>query len=292
MEQNIDLQELTTNNDTLAHNYNSKVFHSISEKDSYVIQNTDKIKRKYILLILSCIKYIYKANKQWKLWVKDFMVYCKENNIDMECFYILGTNTPEWFTQNNKEYVFYHELQSLQSLHVNTPDDYISLPKKVIKAYQAIHETYEYEYIFKVDDDQVLTNFKMFSIITNTLDKVYHKKEMDEKQESHIKNYNYVFDYGGQIVEVKQPYLSMSHLLHPEMPKHLPVYATTYCSGPFYFLSSQAVNYLLKYKKKEIENEYFEDYAIGYHLHEFYKKTIMNINRSKHFRELKNDECV
>ena len=45
-------------------------------------------------------------------------------------------------------------------------------------------------------------------------------------------------------------------------------------------------------KKKEIEKEYFEDYAVGYHLHEFYKKTIMNIDRSKYFRELKDEECV
>jgi hypothetical protein len=283
MEQNIDLQESIINKDTSTHNYNSKVFlsnvelHSCESTSSAI---TDKIKRKYILLILSCFKYTYKAEKQKELWVEDFMVYCKHNNIDMEYFYVLGTNT---VTKHNKEYEFWHHSRSL---HVNAADDYISLPKKVIKAYQAIHDTYEYEYIFKVDDDQLLTNFKLFSVITNTLDKVYHRKEKDEEQ----KNYNYVFDYGGQIVEVKQPYLSMSHLLHPEMPKHLPVYTTTYCSGPFYFLSRQAVNYLLKYKKKDIENEYFEDYAVGYHLHDFYKKTIMNIDRSKYFREIKDEE--
>jgi hypothetical protein len=291
MEQNIELQESFIDKDTPTHNYNSKVFLSNVELDSYESEKGDsnKIKRKYILLILSCFKYTYKAEKQKELWVEDFLVYCKHNNIDMEYFYVLGTNTPEWFTKHNKEYEFYH---GSRSLHVNTPDDYISLPKKVIKAYKAIHDTYEYEYIFKVDDDQVLTNFKLFSVITNAVCKVYHKKEKDEKQESHIKNYNYVFDYGGQIVEVKQPYLSKSYLLHPEMPKHLPVYATTYCSGPFYFLSREGINYLLKYKKKEIEKEYFEDYAIGYHLHEFYKKTIMNIDRSKYFRELKDEECV
>ena len=32
-------------------------------------------------------------------------------------------------------------------LYVKTNDDYVSLPKKVIAAYEAIHETYIYKYI-------------------------------------------------------------------------------------------------------------------------------------------------
>jgi hypothetical protein len=272
-------------------NYNSKVFcvnTNISACSSEVTGY--KRKCKYILLIISCYKYSYKIHKQKELWLDNFMEYCRKNDIDMEYFVVLGE--PE-ASNSEIDYTFHYYSHILQ---VNIKDDYISLPKKVVKAYQAVNETYEYQHIFKMDDDQVLLNFKLFDVITGTLDRVWNKKENEVycvgKDPSSVKHYSFMYDYGGQIVDVKQSYLSNSHLLHPEMPKFLPVYATTYCSGPFYFLSCQAVSYLLKYKRTEIESEYFEDYAIGFHLHSFFKKNIMNIDRSKYFRELKDKECV
>jgi hypothetical protein len=142
-------------------------------------------------------------------------------------------------------------------------DDYNSLPKKVIAAYDAVNKTFKYDYIFKTDDDQILVNNKYFDMITGLL-KVKQPK-------SH---------YGGYIVDVKQPYLSEYHRIHPELPQRLPLYITKYCSGRFYFLSSEAIQDILS-KRERVEREFLEDYAIGFNLNQRYKQDILLIARQE-----------
>jgi hypothetical protein len=91
--------------------------------------------------------------------------------------------------------------------------------------------------------------------------------------------------YGGYIVDIPKPYLSEYHRIHPELPKHLPLYMTTYCSGRFYFLSKSAVTNLLS-KRERIEREYLEDYAIGFNLDEIYKKDILSLATNKFFIDI------
>jgi len=70
-----------------------------------------------------------------------------------------------------------------------------------------------------------------------------------------------------------------------ELPKNIPVYATKYCNGRFYFLSKEAVEYLIT-KKTNIMKEFLEDYAIGYNLHDYFKINILNITTTKIFTDM------
>ena len=65
---------------------------------------------------------------------------------------------------------------------------------------------------------------------------------------------------------------------------YLPVLQTNYCSGRFYLLSSLAVQQLIT-KRKLIEEEYLEDYAIGLNLDNTLKTHIFIIQTNKYFTD-------
>lgn len=209
----------------------------------------------FIMLIMNCKKYIWKADIQRNSWLRKIPTYLK-------FYHVIGDEELE------TEYKFDN---TNNMLYVKTPDDYNSLPNKVITAYNAIKETFNFKYIFKTDDDQLLTNDKFFDILHNLL--------TTQKPQYH---------YGGHIVDVDKPYLSGYYRLHPELPKHLPLLVTKYCSGRFYFLSSKAVQYLLT-KRENIIKEFLEDYAIGYNLHDYFKSPILKLNTNKTFADIDNN---
>lgn len=210
----------------------------------------------YILLIMNCRVYSYKAQLQRDTWLKTI-----PSNIHY--YHVIGD--PKLDT----EYSFNEDDRVLS---VRTEDDYNSLPKKVISAYSAIHETFNYNYIFKTDDDQDLINPRFFEMITNI---VSRKQSIDQ------------IHYAGNIVHVKTPYLSKYHTIHPELPPNLKIYPTDYCSGRFYLLSALAVEDLLQ-KRAQIEEEYLEDYAIGFHLKEELKQNsgLLHIHTSNFFQDV------
>ena len=206
----------------------------------------------YILLIMNCKKYQKKALFQKQTWLKNIPSY-------LRFYHVIGDellNEPYKFDDANN------------ILWVKTADDYNSLPKKVIASYQAVYEAFDFKYIFKTDDDQILVKPKFFDILKQMLETKIPK--------SH---------YGGYIVDVKQNYLSDYSKLHPELPKKLPILQTKYCSGRFYFLSKNAVINLLM-KKEKIEKEYLEDYAIGYNLDPIYKQDILPIITTNFFTDI------
>jgi hypothetical protein len=202
----------------------------------------------FILLIFNCKKYKFKALKQRTTWLHNFTL--------IPYYHVIGD--PNLDT----DYLF-DETDKI--LYVKTKDDYISLPKKVISAYEAINKEFIFKYIFKTDDDQHLTNNKFFNIIINLL--------LTKQPTIH---------YGGHIVNVEKSHYSDYYKIHPELPKNIIVSETIYCSGRFYILSDLAVHYLLT-KKQQIWNEYFEDYAIGYYLNPILKHSILKIPTNKYF---------
>lgn len=210
----------------------------------------------FILLIMNCKKYQKKAAFQKKTWIPKIPNY-------LQFFHVIGD---EFL---NEDYKLDNENKILW---IKVEDDYNSLPKKVIRAYKAINELFIYKYIFKTDDDQILIKPNFFDIIINL-----------------IKNMSPLPNYGGYIVDVKQPYLSQYYRIHPELPRELPLYKTKYCSGRFYFLSKSAISNLLN-KRETIEKEYLEDYAIGYHLNEILKKNILNIATNQYFTDIENSD--
>ncbi len=209
------------------------------------------INQDYILLIMNCKKYIKKAIFQKMTWLPKIPT-------NIKYFHVIGELNMD---------VNYKFDDENQILWIKVEDDYNSLPKKVIRAYNAINEIYNYKYIFKTDDDQILVNDKFLDIVLN------------------ITNQKPKIHYGGYIVDVKQNYLSEYYKLHPELPEYLPILQTRYCSGRFYFLSKQAIISLIS-KKSSIEKEYLEDYAIGFNLNQLYKFNMVNLSTNKYFTDI------
>ena len=210
------------------------------------------IEQQVIMLIMNCRKYEWKADIQRNTWLKSVPSFIKY-------YHVIGNEDLE------TEYKFVEEANIL---HVKTPDDYNSLPNKVITAFKAIHATFNYKYIFKTDDDQNLINENFFEVLY---------KLLNAKGPP--------IHYGGHIVEVTTPYLSEYYKLHPELPKNLPIQITKYCSGRFYFLSYKAIQNLLT-KRETIVKEFLEDYAIGYNLHFFFKTNMLKLNTNKVFEDI------
>ena len=211
--------------------------------------------QEYILLIMNCKKYLKKAQIQKMSWLPKIPSY-------LQFYHVVGDE------DLTCEFKFDDDARILW---VKVADDYNSLPKKVIAAYSAVFETFNFKYIFKTDDDQILINDKFFDILKGLLSKI-----------PPINN-------GGFIVDVKQNYLSQYHKIHPELPTYLPILQTQYCSGRFYFLSNQSVENLLT-KKNMIEKEYLEDYAIGYHLEPYLKVNMLNLMTNKFFIDIEKSE--
>lgn len=208
--------------------------------------------QEFIMLIMNCKKYIKKATFQKKTWLPLISDYIKY-------YHVIGDESID------TEYIF-DEVNRV--LTVNVPDDYNSLPKKVIASYKAIYETFQFKYIFKTDDDQILVNPKFLDMVAGFTTK--------KKPKTH---------YGGFIVDIKHPYFSEYNRIHPELPEKIPLYVTKYCSGRFYFLSKNAVSSLLS-KRENIEKEYLEDYAIGYNLDPVYKKDITSLATNTFFTDI------
>jgi len=209
------------------------------------------IEQEYIMLIMNCKKYLKKAKFQKMTWLPKIPDY-------LTFYHVIGE--PDL----DVKYRFDNENRILW---IKVEDDYNSLPKKVIRAYQAINETFNFKYLYKTDDDQILVNEKFLHVvkgITNNARKIH---------------------YGGYIVDVKQNYLSQYHKIHPELPDYLPILQTRYCSGRFYFLSKQAIENLIS-KRKIIENEYLEDYAIGFNLDQYYKLNMINLSTNNFFTDI------
>lgn len=210
------------------------------------------IEQEFIMLIMNCQKYIKKALFQKMTWLKTIPSYLKY-------YHVIGNE------HLDLEYKFDDENNILW---VKTPDDYNSLPKKVITSYKAIYETFNFQYIFKTDDDQILVKPTFF----DTICKLIHGMTPPP-------------NYGGYIVNVTQPYLSQYNKIHPELPSHLPLYATKYCSGRFYFLSKNAVLNLIN-KSEKIKKEFLEDYAIGFNLDPHFKTNILSLATNKFFTDI------
>lgn len=210
------------------------------------------IDQDFIMLIMSCKKYEKKALFQKQTWLPKVPTY-------LRYYHVIGDlNLDTAFKFDNDNNI----------LWVKVADDYNSLPKKVMAAYSAVYDTFDFKYLFKTDDDQILVNGKFFDTITALI--------LNKTPKTH---------YGGYIVDVPRPYLSQYHKIHPELPSYLPILQTKYCSGRFYFLSKSAITNLLN-KRENVEKEYLEDYAIGLNLDIIFKKDIMSISTNKFFTDI------
>jgi len=214
------------------------------------------IEQEFIMLIMNCKKYAKKATFQKMTWLPTIPSYLKY-------YHVIGDETLE------TEFKFDDENCILW---LKVADDYNSLPKKVIKAYEVIYDTFQFKYMFKTDDDQILVKPDFFDILKSLITTIVPPPH-----------------YGGYIVDVKKPHLSQYHRIHPELPKNLPLYITKYCSGRFYFLSNSAVLSLIE-KRDYIMKEYFEDYAIGFYLDSRFKVNMLSLATNKYFMDIESSD--
>jgi len=205
----------------------------------------------FVLLILNCYKYRDKAIKQKNIWLKTL-----PSNI--QYYHVIGDIEKcgsNLFVIDNDEHILY----------VPTKDDYNSLPAKVITAFNVIHENFDYQYIFKTDDDQMLIQPQFFTQFSNLL----------------LNNSN---DYGGFPVHVND-HISSYYTVHDCLPRDLLLKKCNYCNGRFYFLSKKAVSNLVL-KKTEISQCIIEDHAIGLFLDEEYKQKVLHFDTNKIFSDI------
>lgn len=177
-----------------------------------------------ILLILNCEKYKYKKDIQINTWLPKLPSSIKY-------YHVIGNdliNEPMFDDNCN-------------ILYVNSKDDYCSLPDKIIKAIKAINNKFNYKYIFKTDDDQMVINDCFYKEIQE----IIHTEK----------------DYGGYLVH-NNDHFSDYNKIHPELPEKVFLNACHYCSGRFYFLSKNATDLLLK-NESFISSQVIEDHAIG-----------------------------
>lgn len=211
------------------------------------------IQQDYILLIMNCKKYVKKAKYQKMTWLPKLPPFLKY-------YHVIGIEDLD------SEFQF---VDSTSTLYVRVADDYNSLPKKVIAAYDAVMKTFDFKFVFKTDDDQILVNEKFFDIIKGLTSRTP------------------IIHYGGFILDVKQNYLSQYFRIHPELPQNIIIKKSKYCSGRFYFLSKEAIKDLLTgFKRNNIEKEYLEDYAIGFWLDERFKTNMLHLHTNKYFTDI------
>ena len=204
----------------------------------------------FVLLIMNCYKYRNKAIAQatWLSKLPDNIKY----------YHVIGD-----INKCDKENLKHIIDESNNILYVRTNDDYNSLPSKVISAFEAINSNFEYKYIFKTDDDQMLIKESFFSVLPKFL----------------LSNTKH--EYGGFIINVPD-HISSYYKIHDCLPKNLLLKKCVYCNGRFYFLSKSATENLIT-KKQKICETVIEDHAIGLHLDEKFKENILSINSNKIF---------
>jgi hypothetical protein len=198
----------------------------------------------YVLLILNCKNYRHKADLQRELWLSNIPE-------SIQYFHIIGDKE----LCSDKSYYFDFDNKFL---YVSTSDDYVSLPHKIITAFKAVNETFNYKYIYKTDDDQILIQPDFFSHLNQQLENINN------------------CHYGGFSLRVKT-HVSKYNLVHPCLPDNLILNETLYCNGRFYLLSKKAVEHLLT-KEEKIQTHCIEDHAIGLYLADELKENILHFN--------------
>ena len=92
------------------------------------------IEQEYIMLIMNCKKYLKKAKIQQMTWLPKIPDY-------LQYYHVIGE--PDLDTR----YKFDNENNILW---IKVEDDYNSLQKKVIRAYEAVYETFDFKYLYVI----------------------------------------------------------------------------------------------------------------------------------------------
>lgn len=196
---------------------------------------------------MSCNKYKHKASFQKDTWLKEIPEW-------IHWYHVIG----------NPDIDSPHIDETSRVLYVNTRDDYISLPHKVISSFQYVLQTFkQLKSVFKTDDDQILRVPSFFNKIRTHLQPHIH--------------------YGGYPVRI-QTHISQYYMVHTELPRHLVLEKCIYCNGRFYLLSKHALEDVV-FKMPLIKHRIIEDHAIGLYLSDSFKQNLLTFDTKQIFHD-------
>lgn len=193
-----------------------------------IIKDINNYSKNTIILIITCAKNINKINILRKLWVHHL------KSLGITCLFVIGNNC----TRPTKI------IDDV--LLVNASDFYEGLPEKIFRAYQFLYENFQFNYIFKIDDDVVLNPLNLIKTKLEG-DYIGIKKKID-------KSFNRYWHKG------KCHNSSLNNIGYPINRIYLDTYHAKGESG--YFLSKKAIQSILKYEKYIITDLY-EDKVFG-----------------------------
>ena len=182
-------------------------------------------KLKIIFLVLNCKKNNYRREQQ--TWLKKL----PEN---FKYFHVQGDPSLNtlYRVQNNL-------------ITVKCDDGYLCLPQKVLMGMKIINRHFDYDYIFKTDDDINWKNIGTLNLISKYLEKN-------------------PYDYGGAgFVNMENTTLCYCQWYHDISFPPIYLEPARYFGGNFYFISK---NIIKKLQHLNFNNKIIEDHAFGYHI--------------------------
>ena len=105
------------------------------------------LSRKFFIIIITCLKNISRINNLRNLWIKDL------KKLGIPYLFVIGNNRNKSFIKGD-------------ILSTACPDNYESLPKKIYKSIEFVSRNFDFEYIYKIDDDCILNPLSLFTIDT------------------------------------------------------------------------------------------------------------------------------
>ena len=184
-----------------------------------------------IVLIITCIKKIKQAKMQQNTWVNTLQ------NLGIRCLFVAGDPDLE-FPELSGNFLF-----------LPCPDNYESLPKKVFYALHFIYKHYDFEHVYKVDDDAYVNcvYFMYLEKLLKNIDYMGRTKTIGP-------DFNRFWHRGK---------CSSNHLNNIPYPANRINLGTMYARGEAgYFLSKKAIKSLIPYEQFIISDLY-EDKVIG-----------------------------
>ena len=171
---------------------------------------------KIIFLILNCKKNNDRRKKQ--KWLKSLPS-------NFQFFHIQGDpDLPVLYKIDKKK--------NLITLHCD--DGYLGIPYKIMAAIKVINNNFEYDYIFKTDDDIIWDNFLYLKILHENLAE------------------NPVHYGGADVVQITKITPCFCHRFHDLNSEIFYLQPATYYSGNFYFLNKNLINILINTSDIEI----------------------------------------
>jgi len=218
-----------------------KKFKKKNIKNPFRKDFTEKKKLKIIFLVLNCKKNNFRRAQQ--TWLKK-----------------LPDNFKYFHVQGDPSLNTIYKVQK-NLITVKCDDGYLCLPKKVLMGMKVINKHFDYDYIFKTDDDINWKDIEMLNIISKYLVKK-------------------PYDYGGaDYADIKETTLCYCQWYHDISFPPIYLEPAIYFGGNFYFISK---NIIKKLQHLNFNNFIIEDHAFGYHIGKI-TKNIKKIGTSSSF---------